>query len=215
MVVSIHLPLETAIETVALSGIVIGHRYILPEDEGALMPEEAPAFASSVNRVRSASGAARIVVRQLLGRLGRAPCAVPKGPGGVPIWPPGIVGSLAHDSQVAVAALARRQDFASIGIDIEPAEELPTDLVELVATPTERSKLSAFHCGGRLLFVVKEAIYKAVAPLDKLFLDHHDVEVDFSGCQATVCNGRIVKFRFIVSTHLLALAYIPQMRAVR
>jgi 4'-phosphopantetheinyl transferase EntD len=62
---------------------------------------------------------------------------------------------------------------------------------------------------GRLFFVAKEAAYKAVYPLDQALLGHHDVEVDLANQQATVRNGRVVKLRFCISTHLVALAFLP------
>src|SRR5688500_10112023 len=98
--------LQSAIEALSFPGIMIGHRLILPGDEHGLLPEELPAFTSSVVKVRRASGAARIVARQLLNRLGLFECALPRGPAGAPIWPAGIIGSLSHDSRVAVAAVA-------------------------------------------------------------------------------------------------------------
>jgi 4'-phosphopantetheinyl transferase EntD len=199
--------LQAAIETLGLPGMMIGHRFILADDDRALMAEEAPAFASSVVQVRRASGAARIVARQLLVRLGFPPCPVPKAASGAPVWPAGIVGSLAHDSCVAVAAVALRHDFAGVGIDIEPAESLPADLVDLVATPSERRNIGAY--GGRLLFSAKEAVYKAVYPLDQTFLDFHDVEIDFANRKAKVRDGRVVELRWSLSTRLLALAFLP------
>ena len=51
-----------------------------------------------------------------------------------------------------------------------------------ISSPRRRSarELQDDPCHGRLLFSVKEAIYKAVYPLDRTFLDHHDVEVSLS-----------------------------------
>jgi len=209
------LSLQSAIERLALPGIMIGHRLISATDESALMPEEARAFAASVAKARRSSGAARIVARELLCRAGCEPCAVPKASSGAPIWPTGFVGSLAHDARVAVAAVALRRDFAGIGIDIEPAETLPVELVELVATASERYLLDAYPYGGRLLFAAKEAVYKAVAALDGVFLDHHDVEVDIADLSATVRNGRTVDLRFCISSHLVVLAFIPQAAPVQ
>src|SRR6476661_6810129 len=105
--VTIDPSLQSAIDALCFPG-VIGHRLISPGDENALLPEEIPAFASSVPKVRRASGAARIVARQLLKGLGQPECALPRGSGGAPTWPAGVVGSLAHDSRVAVAAVGRR-----------------------------------------------------------------------------------------------------------
>ena len=173
------------------------------------MKEEVPAFAASVVKVRRASGAARIVARQLLTQLGHANCALPKGAAGAPVWPAGIIGSLAHDSRVAVAAVGMRADVGALGIDVEPAECLPSELLDLVATPQERLKLGDDAYRGRLLFVAKEAVYKAVHPLDQMFLEHHDVEINLAERKAVVRNGRVVELRFSTSAHhLVALAFL-------
>jgi 4'-phosphopantetheinyl transferase EntD len=200
---------QSAIDTLALPGVAVGHRLISPGDEHALLKEEVPALAASVVKVRRASGAARIVARQLLTQLGYANCALPKGPAGAPVWPAGIVGSLAHDSRVAVAAVGMRADVGALGIDVEPAECLPSELLDLVATPQERLNLGDDVYRGRLLFVAKEAVYKAVHPLDQTFLEHHDVEVNLSERKAVVRGGRVVELRFSISAHhLVALAFL-------
>ena len=203
---------QSAIDALSFPGIMIGYRLISPGDEHALRPEEAPAFASSVLKVRRASGAARIVARQLLSRLGHAESAIPKSPSGAPIWPEGVVGSLAHDSRVAVAAVATRRDFSAVGIDVEPAETLPSELLDLVATRKERLKISDDPYRGQLLFVAKEAVYKAVYPLDQTFLDHHDVEIDLAARKGIVRNGRVVEIRFSIAEHLVVLAFLQAQR---
>jgi 4'-phosphopantetheinyl transferase EntD len=202
-------PLQSAIDAVSVPGILVDHRLIAANDELALLPEEMSAFTGSVLKVRRASGAARIIARQLLSRFGQAPCAIPRSTGGMPIWPDGIVGSLAHESTVAVAAMARQRDFLSVGIDIEPAGALDPDLLNIVATVKERERIQDDPYRGRLLFSVKEAIYKAVYPLDGTFLDHHDVEVSLLAGSAVVRNSRPVHFRYCVATHIVALAFIP------
>ena len=135
MIITTDPVFQSAIDTLALPGVAVGHRLISPGDEHALLKEEVPALAASVVKVRRASGAARIVARQLLTQLGYANCALPKGPAGAPVWPAGIVGSLSHDSRVAVAAVGMRADVGALGIDVEPAECLPSELLDLVVTP--------------------------------------------------------------------------------
>jgi 4'-phosphopantetheinyl transferase EntD len=212
MTVTTDSSFQSAIDALSPPGVLIGHRLISPGDEDALLPEEAPAFGSSVAKVRRASGAARIVARQLLMRLGLPGCALPKSSSGAPVWPTGALGSLAHDARVAMAAVGLRRDLGGIGIDVEPAEDLPPELLDMVATPQERSRISDDPYRGRLLFVAKEAVYKAVYPLDQTFLDHHDVQVNLADRKATVCNGRVVELRFCISAHVVALAFIPEAR---
>jgi 4'-phosphopantetheinyl transferase EntD len=200
--------LQRTIEAVAAPGILVGHRLIGPGDDAALLPEEFPAFAGSVAKVRRASGAARMVARELLPRLGHAARPLPKSASGAPAWPDGIVGSLAHDAEVAVAAIALRSRYAGLGIDIEPARPLDRDLLDIVATASERRAIADDPLQARVLFTIKEAVYKAVHPLDGVFLEHHDVEVSLSAGVATIRTGRIVPFRHRIDARILALAFI-------
>ena len=207
------LPLESTLEAIAAPGVLIGHRMIAHGDEFALLPEEQSAFKQSVVKVQRASGAARIVARGLMQRMGIPSQAVLKTAAGMPQWPKGFVGSMAHDSTVAIAALASRDQYLSIGVDIEPAEALEPSLIDLIATERERGAMGDSALQGRLLFVIKEAVYKTVYPLDHTFLEHHDVEVNFAARTATVRQGRTVAFRFGMTPSIAALAYVaaPQM----
>lgn len=210
MIVTTDPLFQSAIDTLSFPGVKLGHRLISAGDEDALLTEEAAAFAGSVVKVRRASGAARIVARQLLRQFGHPPCALPKGAAGAPVWPAGIIGSMAHDSRIAVAAVGMRADVGALGVDIEPAEPLPSELLDLVATPQEQLKLAHDAYRGRLLFVAKEAVYKAVYPLDRMFLEHHDVEINLAERKAVVRNARVVELRFSTSAHhLVALAFLP------
>lgn len=198
--------LRHAITSLSQPGLLVDCRSIAPDDDRALLDAETASIASRVAAVRRASGAARIVGRELLTQLGLAPCAVPKGEGGAPLWPAGVTGSFAHDETIAVAAVGLRSVVAAVGIDIEPAAMLPPDMLELVATPQEKIRIGDDPYRGRLLFAVKEAVYKAVYPLDRVFLEYHDIEVDLAGRKAAVRNGRVVAIRFCIASHLVVLA---------
>src|SRR6476661_8661982 len=115
---------QRELDCLAPPGLLIGHRLITPGDEDALLAHEAASIPSPIGSVRRASGAARIVARELLAKLGYGPAAIPKAPSGEPIWPEGIAGSMAHDDRIAIAAVGPQRDFRSIGIDIEPAVPL-------------------------------------------------------------------------------------------
>jgi 4'-phosphopantetheinyl transferase EntD len=198
--------LQQALESSA-PGVAVGHRLIAPGDEAALLDEEARSIVSKVVAVRRASGAARLVARDLLGRLGHPACPVPKVASGAPAWPPDVVGSLAHDGRIAVAAIALRREVEMLGIDVEPAEPLPLDVLDLIATERERLRHSGAPFQGRLLFAAKEAVYKAVYPVDQVFLDYHDIEVDLADRKAIVLNRRVLELRFLDATHLVVLAF--------
>ena len=198
--------LQREISALAPPGLLTGLRRISPGDEDALLDEEAASIASPAIAARRASGAARIVARQLLAQLGHARAPLPKAASGEPIWPAGIAGSLAHDEKVAVAAVGRRRDVGFIGIDIEPAVSLSPDMLELVATPQELRKIGDDPLRGKLLFAAKEAVYKAVYPLDHVFLEFHDIEVDLAGRMAKTRSGRAIALRYCLSSHVVVLA---------
>jgi 4'-phosphopantetheinyl transferase EntD len=208
MVTATDPALQHSIDALDVPGVLIGHRVISDGDEFALMPEEFNAFANSVDKVKRASGAARTVARSLMLRFGQPQQAIPKAASGAPLWPPGLVGSLAHDSEVAVAAMAKRTDFLSLGIDVEPAEPLEAGLLNLIATGSELKRMMDHPCSGRLLFAIKEAVYKSTYPLDGTFLEHHDVEVDLAAGVAAIRTGRAVRFRYSLSSRILVLAFI-------
>jgi 4'-phosphopantetheinyl transferase EntD len=184
-----------------------GHRVIAPGDGDALLPSERVAFQRSVAKVVRQSGAARIVARGLLGALGYTDAAIPKSGSGAPVWPAGVIGSMAHDEDVAVAAVARAGRFAGLGIDVEPAAPLPPGVSGLIATPAERRCYGADVIESRILFSIKEAVYKALNPLDGVFLDFQDVDVDLAARRATTRTGRTIGFVFTVTPRVVAIAF--------
>jgi 4'-phosphopantetheinyl transferase EntD len=195
-------------EALGVPGLLLGHRLISPGDEQALLDEEAASITSPVIAVRRASGAARIVARQLLAQLGYPGAALPRGASGAPVWPAGISGSLAHDDEVAVAALGMQRDFNAVGIDVEPAVALPPGMLALIATPQELRGSADDPLRGKLLFAAKEAVYKAVYPLDRVFLEFRDIEVDLAGRRAVTRTGRAVALRYCISSRVVVVALI-------
>jgi len=199
--------LAEALKALAAPGLLIGHRVIQPGDDAALLPAELATIPTSNLLTRRASGAARMVARKFLAELGHDTAAIPKRVNGCPIWPAGITGSFAHDERVSVIAIGReRHAGGSVGIDVEPADDLPAETLDLIATPAEKSRIGDDPYRGRLLFTAKEAVYKALYPLDGQFLEFHDIEIDLKAGKAAVKGNRQVKVAFCVSTHLVALA---------
>ena len=201
--------LADALAAMAVPGVLVAHRVIQPGDESVLLQTEAITVTSPAIEKRRASGAARIVGRALLKQLGLPESPLPKRVSGVPLWPDGVTGSFAHDQTVAVAALGLRKNVGAIGIDIEPATMLPDDMFDLVTTPTERGNITSDPYHGRLFFTAKEAVYKAVHPLDGKFLDYHDIEVDLDARKAITKTGRVVDIRFCIAPHIVAVAWLP------
>jgi 4'-phosphopantetheinyl transferase EntD len=184
-------------------------REIAVGDELALTPAELRPMDRAIASVRRASGAARIVAKALLAKLGAPPgVELPRSASGAPQWPPGFVGSLAHDGQFAVAAVAPASAMLGVGIDIEPPVPLPEDLLDMIATANEREQLKGDLVSARLLFCVKEAVYKATFPIDSMFLEHYDVEVRLAAAAAFTKSGHSLRIYTMTRPRLIALALL-------
>lgn len=136
-----------------------------------LFPDEERFIRTAVESRRREFTTARGCAREALTLLGRSPAAIPPGEGGEPRWPDGIVGSITHCRGYRAAAVADSEAFAAIGIDAEPHAELRPGVLSVIATPSEiawvrgRLRDSPGIAWDRLLFCMKEAAFKAWAPL--------------------------------------------------
>ena len=201
--------LAAALASLGPPEIWLTHRVIQPDDEDLLLAVEAPDFRTSVLKVRRQSGAARSLARELLAEFGFRDTALRRTDSGAIDWPTGMNGSLAHDDQVAVAAVARQQSILALGIDIEPAIPLRDGLARIIATPTERRRYQRSILESRLLFSLKEAVYKAQHPIYGDALDFQDVEIDLDARRGMTRTGRSFLLRFITAPRVVALAFVP------
>ncbi len=200
--------LQRVIDTLNVPGLLIGHRIISHGDELALLQEETGSLSFLPFERRRASGAARHVARQLMNSMGFADRPILRGTFGAPIWPAGVIGSMAHDDRIAVAAVGLRCDLDAVGIDIESINPLPLNMFEMITTLRERRAIADNPLAAKLLFVIKEAVYKAAYPLDHKFLDFHDIEVDLASQLATTRTGRTLTLYWCVLSHLLVVATV-------
>jgi 4'-phosphopantetheinyl transferase EntD len=149
---------------------------------GGLFPEEEEAIADAVPKRRDEFAAVRRCARRALIELGHPPVALVPGPGGAPVWPRDVVGSMTHCGGYRAAVVADRRRLPAIGIDAEPDESLPGDVLTVVARPEEIRRFGGTESvravnWDRLLFSAKESVYKAWYPLTQRWLDFDDVLV--------------------------------------
>ncbi|NBM19433.1 4'-phosphopantetheinyl transferase superfamily protein [Streptomyces sp. GC420] len=151
-----------------------------------LYPEEARVVANAVEVRRREFATARLCARRALAGLGLPPAPVLPGPHGAPRWPHTVIGSITHCAGYRVAALARTTDIAMLGVDAEPNGPLPDGVLEAIALPGEIARLRRLGdiepgvSWGRVLFTMKEAVYKAWFPAtgSRLEFEDADIEVD-------------------------------------
>lgn len=144
---------------------------------------ERAAIENAVSSRQAEFRAGRQCARMAMKRLGMATVAIPAGASREPCWPPGIVGSISHDSLYCIAAVARRsRGYRGIGIDIEAAGGLDENLVDIVCTPAERMSMRAmtFVDAGlhaKAIFSIKESVFKCQFPFTGAWLEFTDLDV--------------------------------------
>ena len=101
----------------------------------------------------------------------------------VPLWPDRVVGSISHCEELCVVAIAERTRFRGIGVDVEPDEAVKSGVERVVCRESEKAWLSAVTGNERgrrikVIFSVKEAVYKAFYPELRTFWSFQDVETE-------------------------------------
>ncbi len=115
-----------------------------------------------------------------------------------PIWPDGVIGSIAHSREFAICVVTKSDSFRGIGIDLECSDNnFNLNIAKRICTASEIENLpnDEIERADRLLkiFSAKEAYYKAVFPTLKKFLGFRDVELIWDDDNF---EGRIVNPRF-------------------
>ncbi|MCP4093307.1 MAG: 4'-phosphopantetheinyl transferase superfamily protein [Planctomycetes bacterium] len=171
-----------------------------------LLPEEAALVASAVESRRNEFSSARCLARQLLAELGAAEQPLLPNPDRSPIWPQGVIGSLSHGRRYCAAMVAPSANetannpatvssgaeppssiprLLGIGVDLEDIRSLHTPLFQELLTERELSLLDPTASQEQqalqvlAAFSIKEAVYKAMWPINNDGLAFHDVEIRF------------------------------------
>ena len=159
--------------------------------DAVLFPAEEAVISHAVEKRRREFRTVRHCARLALGELGIPPVAVLPGERREPLWPPGIVGSMTHCAGYRAAAVARGRDLLSIGIDAEPHEPLPADVLGAIALDEEQARLADLaaveraRCWDRILFCAKETVYKAWFPLTRRWLGFKDATITIDPVEGT------------------------------
>lgn len=150
-----------------------------------LFPEERRLIEKSVDSRKNEFTTARHCAREALDKLGLPPRPILPDHHGAPQWPEGLVGSITHCAGYRAVALARSTDVMLLGIDAEPNLPLPEGILESIALPEEQrrvrrmSRLAPEVHWDRLLFGMKECVYKSWYPYTGQRLEFEDADIAF------------------------------------
>jgi 4'-phosphopantetheinyl transferase EntD len=146
-----------------------------------LYPEEFSCIALAVEKRQREFASGRFCARRASQALGLNPAAIPVGSRRQPVWPAGITGSITHDGHYALAAVARAAKVPFLGIDLALQDPLDASLIELVCGSKESEEIRRITFQGcdpfKLVFSLKEAVFKCLFPAVGRIFDFHDVWV--------------------------------------
>lgn len=192
---------------------------------GMLLPAEAADLGPAGPRRRQEFTQSRTCARRALAGLRLPVVPLLRDPEGAPRWPDGVVGSLTHCPGYVGAAVGRRADVRSLGVDAEPHRPLPYGVLPRVAGVGERAHLAALPAGTAwetVLFSAKESVYKAWYPIMRGYLTFSAavLTIDPAGgrftARLTAPGPPVLHGRFLVTTRLILTAVtVPCVPAAR
>jgi 4'-phosphopantetheinyl transferase EntD len=132
-----------------------------------LFEEEAKLVKKAVLRRKEEFASGRFCARKALSILGFKAQVIGVGNLRQPLWPRGIIGSISHDSQIAVAICLQRGEIQDVGIDIHHIiTDIEYDHIEDVFLSLEEKNVIKWNGDKHkrpLFFAAKEATVKALS----------------------------------------------------
>lgn len=112
-----------------------------------------------------------------------------------PIWPEGVVGSITHSNDLALAMVGNKTELKYLGVDLEHImdEKLSKEVASNILIDSELSQLTkasfAFNTAVSLAFSAKESLFKALSPTTRQFQDFDAAlieSIDLTGQQLSL-----------------------------
>jgi 4'-phosphopantetheinyl transferase EntD len=150
--------------------------------QSSLHEDEWEIVATAVPKRQAEFCGGRMCARQALERLGVAAGAILQNEDRSPRWPDTVTGSISHTQGCCAAAVAKTDEIAGLGLDVELDAPLEEQLHDLVCSVQERRWLASCTPGKRglyakILFSVKEAAFKCQFPLTREFIEYSQAEI--------------------------------------
>jgi len=147
-----------------------------------LSSEEQTTMANFAGLRRSTYSSGRVCAGRALTSLGQRSHSIAAKSDGSARWPDGVIGSISHTDQWAIAAAAKLShvDAMAIGVDLERIKAFTEGVLTLIAGEEERENLHLHSLSDEhavRLFSLKESIYKCLSPVLGEFIRFHDVEL--------------------------------------
>lgn len=151
-------------------------------DVSTLAPIERMAIKGAITRRQKEFAAGRAAARKAMLRLGRSAVPIPMQDDRSPQWPADLVGSISHSHAACVSVVAIKSRWKAVGVDVEPDQDLPRELWDLIGLPSELRRASDLPTTLQArwmmrVFSAKEAYFKWIFPQTLCLLEFHDAEI--------------------------------------
>ena len=141
--------------------------------------------------------AGRRLARAISATLELPPHPLRRGEDRSPGWPSDRAGSLSHSKTLCAAAIGKRDEIRSVGIDIESVGRVEPKLWATLFTEREATYFASLEPDQvaeetTLFFSAKETFYKCQYPVTHSWVGFHDVEIqrrDDSTLSARLTHG--------------------------
>lgn len=126
-------------------------------------------LSGAVRKRRAEFLAGRLCAAQALRRLG-APGLVLTGADRSPVWPAGMIGSITHCDETAMAVALKKENFRGVGIDLERRAACRDASLDVRHFATDAERVVLEHAGiacedhAVIAFSMKESFFKAAYP---------------------------------------------------
>lgn len=146
-----------------------------------LYPQEQEAICDAVAKRRREFVAGRTAARMACVRLGIAAGAIPVAQDRTPIWPEGVVGSIAHSDASCLVVVGRTERWRSIGVDVETVGRVTRDLWPLLFCADEcvalERQCERDEAAATVFFCLKEAFFKLQYGVTRCVPDPRDLRI--------------------------------------
>lgn len=166
-------------------GVQVGAGPVDPGALAALHPAERAAVEGSVPKRQDEFATGRVLARGVLARLGCADTALLPHADRSPCWPAGVTGSISHTDGLAIVVAAGLSTTPGLGVDAEEDTPLERELWPLILRDRERTLVERTGTSelerrrlAKLIFCIKEAVYKCQYPLTRVMFDFPEVELE-------------------------------------
>lgn len=170
--------MRSPIDIAVLPGLLTG---LMTIEEAAVASPLEPIGLDWRQRRVDAFRAGRGLARRLMTARGLEPTAIALGPGGAPVWPVGVVGSIAHTDDHVCVVIGGADDYDAVGVDLEPIDAVRAEHFDHVFVAAELQAIADGRADPTTLFCCKEAVYKAVFPLCGEVFDFLDIRIELAG----------------------------------